>query len=103
MLLFLIAVFGSGSLFGNLLLIFGHFLVSGKDALGAAPAQLPPWSRSLRALAWASISLHGPLDVCLDVVPAAPIPSMQKGDAQHMSGGRNLLPFEGVQTVKCKP
>ena len=33
---------------------------------------------------WASILLHGPLDICLDVVPAAPLPPVQKQDAQHL-------------------
>ena len=46
--------------------------------------RLPPWSWSLRLFPWASILLHGPLDICLDLLPAAPLPPMQKQDAQHM-------------------
>ena len=45
---------------------------------------LPPSSRSLRLFPWASILLHGPLDICLDLLPAAPLPPVQKPDAQHM-------------------
>ena len=45
---------------------------------------LPPSSRSLRAFPWASILLHGPLDICLDLLPAPPLPPVQKRDAQHM-------------------
>ena len=35
---------------------------------------------------WASILLHGPLDICLDVVPALPYhpAPVQKREAQHM-------------------
>ena len=44
----------------------------------------PPSSWSLRLCDWASILLHGPLDVCLDLLPAAPPPPVQKRDAQHM-------------------
>ena len=46
--------------------------------------RLPPSSRSLRLFPWASILLHGPLDICLDLLPAAPLPPVQKRDAQHM-------------------
>ena len=46
--------------------------------------RLPPSSRSLRLCPWASILLHGPLDICLDLLPAAPLPPVQKRDAQHM-------------------
>ena len=46
--------------------------------------RLPPWSRSLRLFACASILLYGPLDICLDLLPSAPIPPVQKRDAQHM-------------------
>ena len=44
----------------------------------------PPSSRSLRLCPWTSILLHGPLDICLDLLPAAPPPPVQKRDAQHM-------------------
>ena len=44
--------------------------------------RLPP--RSLKLFPWPSILLHGPLDICLDLLPAAPRPPMQKRDAQHM-------------------
>ena len=43
--------------------------------------QLPPSFRSLRLLRWPSILLHGPLDICLDVVSAAPLPPVQKREA----------------------
>ena len=48
---------------------------------------LPPSSRSLRFFAWASILLHRPLDICLDLLPAAPLPPVQKikWDARHTS------------------
>ena len=46
--------------------------------------RLPPSSRSLKLFPWASILLHGPLDICMDLLPAAPLPPMQKQDAQHM-------------------
>ena len=39
---------------------------------------LPPLSRSLRLFPWASILLHGPLDSCLDLLPTAPLPPVQK-------------------------
>ena len=45
--------------------------------------RLPPSSRSLRLVLYPSILLHGPLDVCLDLLPAAPLPPVQKRDAQH--------------------
>ena len=45
--------------------------------------RLPPSSRSLRWFPWASILLHGPLDICLDLLPAAPLPPVQKRDSQH--------------------
>ena len=43
----------------------------------------PPSSRSLRLFPCASILLHGPLDICLDLLLAAPLPPMQKQDAQR--------------------
>ena len=46
--------------------------------------RLPPSPRSLKLFPWPSILLHGPLDICLDLLPAAPRPPMQKRDAQHM-------------------
>ena len=46
--------------------------------------RLPPSSRSLRLFPWASILLHGPLGICLDLLPAAPLPPVQKQDAQYM-------------------
>ena len=45
--------------------------------------RLPPSSRSLRLFPWASLLLHGPLDICLDLLPAAPLPPVQIKDAQH--------------------
>ena len=44
----------------------------------------PPSARSLRLCPWASILLHGPLDICLDLLPATPPPPVQNRDAQHM-------------------
>ena len=38
----------------------------------------PPSSRSLILCPWASILLHGPLDICLDLLSAAPPPPVQK-------------------------
>ena len=55
----------------------------------------PPLSRSLRLFPWASILLHGPLDICLDLLPAAPLPPMQKRDTQHM-----LLQHRGAHAEK---
>ena len=46
--------------------------------------RLPPSSRSLRLFPWASILLHGPSEICLDLLPAAPLAPVQKQDAQHM-------------------
>ena len=46
--------------------------------------RLLPSPRSLKLFPWPSILLHGPLDICLDLLPAAPRPPMQKRDAQHM-------------------
>ena len=40
----------------------------------------PTSSRSLRLCPWASTLLHGPLDICLDLLPAAPPPPVQKRD-----------------------
>ena len=45
--------------------------------LGAAPALASSF------VSWASILLHGCLDICLDMLPEAPIPPLQKWDAQH--------------------
>ena len=39
--------------------------------------QLPPSSRSLALFPWASILLHGPLDICLDLLPATFLPPVQ--------------------------
>ena len=55
--------------------------------------RLPRWSRSLRMFPWPSISLYGPLDICLDLLPAAPPPPMQKRDPQH-----KLLQHRGART-----
>ena len=44
---------------------------------------LPPSSRSLRLFPWSSILLYGPLGNCLDLLPAAPHPHVQKRAAQH--------------------
>ena len=57
-------------------LVFGSWVLP--------PPRLPPLSRSLRLCPWASILLHGPLDICSDLLPAAPPPPVQKRDAQHM-------------------
>ena len=46
--------------------------------------RLPLWSRCLRLFPWASILPYGPLDTCLGLLPAAPLPPMQKRDAQHI-------------------
>ena len=46
------------------------------------PARSPPSSRSLRLCPWTKILLHGPLDICLDLLPAASPPPVQKRDAQ---------------------
>ena len=46
--------------------------------------RLPPSSRSLRLFPWASILLNEPSDICLDLLPAAPLPPVQKRHAQHM-------------------
>ena len=45
---------------------------------------LPPSPRSFKLFPCPSILLHWPLDICLDLLPAAPRPPMQKRDAQHM-------------------
>ena len=39
--------------------------------------QLPPSSRSLKLFPCANILLHAPLDICLDLLPAAPPPPVQ--------------------------
>ena len=53
--------------------------------LGAAPAQASTFvSDCLGLFPWASILLHGPLGICLDLLPAAPLPPVQKRDTQHM-------------------
>ena len=44
----------------------------------------PVSSRSPRLCPCASILLHGPLDICLDLLPAAPSPPVQERNAQHM-------------------
>ena len=36
--------------------------------------RLPPSPRSLKLFPWSSILLHGPLDICLDLLPATPRP-----------------------------
>ena len=45
--------------------------------------RLPLSSWSLKLLPCASILLRGPLDIRLDLLPAAPLPPVQKRDAQH--------------------
>ena len=45
--------------------------------------QLPPSSRSLRLFLCASILLHGPLDIFLNLLPATPLPPVQEGGAHH--------------------
>ena len=57
-------------------LVFGSWVLP--------PPRLPPSSRSLRLCPWANILLHGRLDICSDLLPAAPPPPVQKQDAQHM-------------------
>ena len=47
-------------------------------------SQLLPSSRSLRLFPRPSVLLHGPLDICLDLLAAAPLPPVQRQDAQHM-------------------
>ena len=71
-------------------------------------ALLLPWlplsSRSLRSFPWASILLHGPLDICSDVVPAAPLPPVQNGT--HSEGHTptvSRVPFDTSFIRKCPP
>ena len=58
--------------------------------------RLPPSSRSLRLFRWASIWLDARLAICLDLLPAASLPPMQKRDAQHM-----FLQHRGAHTDIC--
>ena len=46
--------------------------------LRAAPAPASTFASEPQIVPWASISLHGPLDICLDLLPAAPRPPMKK-------------------------
>ena len=66
-------------------------------------ARLPPSSQSLALFPWASTLLHGPLDICLDMLPAAFLPPVQKRDAQHMFLSRALTrdPRSRVQLPRC--
>ena len=45
--------------------------------------RLPPSSQSLRLFPCASVLLHGPLDICLYPLPAAPLAPARKRDARH--------------------
>ena len=54
---------------------------------------LPPFVSEPQIVPLAQHLLYGPLDICLDLLPAAPPPSMQKRDAQHM-----LLQHRGART-----
>ena len=47
--------------------------------------RLPPSSRILRLFPWASSLLHGPLGICLDLLPAAPLSPVQKRDVRRSS------------------
>ena len=60
--------------------------------------QLPPSSWSLRLFPCASILLHGPVDIYLDLLSAAPLPPVQKQDAQHM-----FLQHRGAHAEKSHP
>ena len=87
---------------------------SGKDPLGLIQhvlAVLVLWSGAgfhLRLGAsddsFPSILLHGPLDICLDLLPAAYLPPMQKRDAQHkflQHGGTRCETFVLIQLHHC--
>ena len=50
----------------------------------AAPAPASTSVSEPQIVPLASILLHEPLDICLDLLPAAPLPPVQKRDAQHM-------------------
>ena len=51
---------------------------------GAAPALASTFVSEPQIVPSAGILLHGPLDICLDLLPAARFLLMQKQDAQHM-------------------
>ena len=59
--------------------------------------RLPPSSRSLRLFPWASILLQGSLDICLDLLHATPLPTVQKQDAQHI-----FLQHRGAHAEKTR-
>ena len=67
--------------------------------------RLPPLSWNLRLFPWPSILLHGPLGVCLDLLPAAPLLPVQKRDAQHMflqhMGGTGRYNLHSVGELFC--
>ena len=58
--------------------------------------RLRPSSRSLRSFPWASVLLHRPCtcDICLDLLPAAPLPPVQKRVALHKFLHQSSYPAE---------
>ena len=60
--------------------------------------RLPPSSRSLRLFLWASILLHGPLEICLDLLPAAPYHPCKNGTHSTTS----FTAQEGTYRFVCK-
>ena len=67
--------------------------------LGSAPPWLPPWSRSLRLFPWASIFPLQALGHCLDLLPAAPPPSVPKRVGNQPAPYRGL---SGSPGPKCR-
>ena len=68
--------------------------------------RLPPSSQSLRSCPWTSIFLYGPLEQCLDLLPAALPPPVQKtGRTAHVftaqGGTRRQLQY--VDLLGCTP
>ena len=47
-------------------------------------SRLPPWSRSLRLFAWASILLYGPLDIAWICCPQLPTTRAKTGRTAHV-------------------
>ena len=63
--------------------------------LGAAPAPASTFASD-------SILLHGALDIWLDLLPAAPLPPVQKRDAQHIFTAQGVTRrFFGPKKWKC--
>ena len=67
---------------------------------------LPPFVSEPQTVPWASILIHGPLDICLDLLPAAPLPThartegstadpLGRGQIQVLTG--QVLRFSGLQ------